>query len=371
MLMLKYFNELDDKKNYKLELIKEGNKVLYVDDANMDYLRLKYIVELANFEKFVNMFRHLNNISDYIFDNYGDYEKNLLDNMIESYPDLLISYESALSEKLYFLCDITKLLQIIYESNKEYYTNLNVKYNKALEEYKQKSSIIYKVLSKKTSILSASWYITPNECLYNTLNTEHKYCDFNSVYESLKRIPKSFDIDVSKIIIDNPERYFNEGHEIIKKGYITKKQYQFYTNSSYEPPYLLNEEGEMVNHQKQVNDIIIGIVMANGYFNKFFSDMNKYCHNPREELNKLDKMVNGFLPDILVRCCGFYKIDSRPYKTITTSDDNYEYTLKKYIEAGWHIDFRAPIVINREMGILDEKNHDEIKNKIMHYHLSD
>ena len=43
MLMLKYFNELDDKKNYKLELTKEGNKVFYVDDANMDYLLLKYI----------------------------------------------------------------------------------------------------------------------------------------------------------------------------------------------------------------------------------------------------------------------------------------------------------------------------------------
>ena len=62
---------------------------------------------------------------------------------------------------------------------------------------------------------------------------------------------------------------------------------------------------------------------------------------------------------MLVRCCGFHKVLSipeefYPIKTIVTSVINYEEVFREYIEKGWKINFVPPIVLNKELGKLEE-----------------
>lgn len=111
--------------------------------------------------------------------------------------------------------------------------------------------------------------------------------------------------------------------------------------------------------------------MARAYFYKFFEDMQKYCINFNEELNKLIEITSDDLVNILVRCCGFHKIESMLSKTITTSDINYNDTFKEYIEKGWNIKFIPPIVIQRDIGRIKELNMESpfvkkyIKNQVL------
>ena len=63
-------------------------------------------------------------------------------------------------------------------------------------------------------------------------------------------------------------------------------------------------------------------------------------------------MTNNDLVDILVRCCGFHKVESKVNKTITTSDVNYEKEFLEYIDKGWNIKFIPPIIIRKDLGIV-------------------
>ena len=44
--------------------------------------------------------------------------------------------------------------------------------------------------------------------------------------------------------------------------------------------------------------------------------MQNYCLSPKEEFEKLKKLTNNELTDILVRCCGFHKVESQLKKQL-------------------------------------------------------
>jgi hypothetical protein len=65
-------------------------------------------------------------------------------------------------------------------------------------------------------------------------------------------------------------------------------------------------------------------------------------------------MTKRDIRDILVRCAGFYKIESSLNKTITTSSLTPFEDLFEYIKRGWDVYSIPPIVVAREEGIIKE-----------------
>ena len=91
---------------------------------------------------------------------------------------------------------------------------------------------------------------------------------------------------------------------------------------------------------------------------KFFEDLCIYTDDPIIEIRKLIEMTNNDIGDILVRCCGFHKVESTQTKTITTSLINYESEFSDYINNGWTIRFIPPIIINKDKKNIEEYDSD-------------
>ena len=112
--------------------------------------------------------------------------------------------------------------------------------------------------------------------------------------------------------------------------------------------------GIPVTREKHVVNLILGIINAHACFYKFFEELCLYTENPKYEIKEIIKWTKNDIGDILVRCCGFHKVESMQEKTITTSCINYESELEEYINNGWNIQFLSPIIIDKDNKCLKE-----------------
>lgn len=101
-----------------------------------------------------------------------------------------------------------------------------------------------------------------------------------------------------------------------------------------------------ITRNRNVLKLLLGIVNAQACMYKSFEDLCIKTNNPKEELENLERITNDDIRDILVRFCGFHKVESIVDKTITTSLINYKETFKEYIDKGWTISFVPPIIID-------------------------
>lgn len=370
--MIKYFTELENKSTYYLPLINKidnGKKILY-----------DYKLPLSFIEKYSNLFQTSTSII-MIYKNYDIdkwYEKNKIYdyenactvwsnfNSLKEDGDfywILEDYNkinpSARDIELYFLLlkKITLLFEELFPEKKEYYHELNNIYCKAIEEINKLSTINYTPIMKDDTYLPDAWFITPNNYLYNPGKDGHKGCDltfsYNRMKESIITTKKS-----QNPYKNNEERvstgFIKLGKELEEKGYITENHFKLFLNYISQPAYLEEVDGMKVTREKHIVETVIGIIMAHGYFHRFFEEFKTYIKDPIVELDKLEKYTSNYLPDILVRCCGFHKIESVVDKTITTSCLNYEKQFEEYIARGWKINFIPPLYIDRKKGTIEE-----------------
>ena len=359
--MIKYFKELDNRNNYYLPLVDtqdKGKKVLR-----------DYKIPISFFEKYYNIFQiseslinvyKIFNIDKWFDENkYINYEKacSILDEYDSIDEDMywtLKDYKSIdiKSHDIEFYISLIERLTFLFidlfPNNKDYYKKLNSKLNQAKTELKEISTITYKANKIDNVYLPDSWFITPNGYLYNPGSDGHKGCDFTFCYNNIKKN--------NEINEGNSIAFINMARDIKEKGYITAGQFRVFLNYASQPAYLDSINGIPISREKNIIDTVIGVVMARAYFHKYFENMQKYCINFNEELNKLIEITNDDLVDILVRCCGFHKVESMLSKTITTSDINYKETFNEYIKRGWKIYFIPPIIIQRDIGQITEVN---------------
>lgn len=205
-----------------------------------------------------------------------------------------------------------------------------------------------------------SYYITPNGYLYSSGEYGHKKCDLNYTLIDIQNNIKN---GKSLKDIFNNENLFND---IIKESkFIEKNGYNF--DIDLEKLLDILKRNNNISNKTYSTKTIPGLIMAHSYFYKFFEDLIKYCDNPDEEFNKLMNFTNSYIIDILVRCCGFHKIESKN-KTIITSCVNYEIELMEYIEKGWTIEFISPYIIDKENGVIKEYTKDFITiKKVLKY----
>lgn len=358
--MIKYFKELDNRNSYYLPLVD-------VEDKGKKELH-DYQIPISFFERYHNIFQ----ISQSLINIYKTFN---IDKWFDE--NIYINYENACSildeynnidEDMYWILQDYKKVDVksrdieiyirlierlsflfidLFPKSKDYYEKINKMSIKAKIELKEMRTITYIPNKIDNVYLPDSWFITPNGYLYNPGSDGHKGCDFTFSYNEIKN---------NKSIKESSLYFINLAKNIKERGYITAGQFRFYLNYISQPAYLDSINGIPITREKHIVDIVVGVIMARAYFHKYFENMQKYCINFNEELNKLIEITNDDLVDILVRCCGFHKIESMLDKTITTSCINFEKEFNEYIKRGWKIHFLPPIIIQRDIGQITELN---------------
>lgn len=366
--MIEYFDELDNKNIYLplVNTLDTGKKNLYDYNIPMSFIE-KYNNIFKTSESLINIYKN--------FDIGKWFDENILIDYEES-CSIYSEYES-IAEEMYCILEDYKKIDVksknieiyfnlierlsflfihLFPENKKYYEKLNVLLKQMQEELKIYSTIIYTPNKVDNIYLPDAWFITPNGYLYN-VGSNHKGCNLTFSYNKLK-----YEIENDKQIfspfIGNKVKasvgFTSLANDIIKRGYVTNIEFKTFLNYISQPSYLDSVDGIPITREKHIVNIVTGIVMAHAYFNRFFEEFIEYVKNPKIEINKIEELTKCDISDVLVRCCGFHKIESMQNKTITTSCINYEEEFRDYIEKGWTIQFIKPIIINREKEIIEE-----------------
>lgn len=361
--MIKYFQELEDRQNYYLPLINTKDRgVLSVSNFTIPHsFFAKYQDLFTNSHSFIHMYKNFD-INKYFIENIGignydeicdisnEYEKiaEELDWVIDDYNKINVKL-SDIEWYFKFIERILYLFSQIYKERKEYYENLRKKYLKALKEFEKFTTIKYNPIREDNIYLTDAWFITQNKYLYNTGGKDgHRGTNLIYSYQKIK------EYILNNRKIDN--NHFELAKDIKSKKYITSNQFKIYLNYLSQPNYLTKIEGSPVTYENHIVNTVLGIVNARACFYEFFKKLQEQCTNPVVELNKIIELTNDDIGDVLVRCCGFHKIESQLYKTITTSCINYEYEFSEYIKKGWKIHFVPPIIINHQKKIVEYPN---------------
>lgn len=223
-----------------------------------------------------------------------------------------------------------------------------IKYIKDIENRRNYDLKLIDEKGKKVTIIFPdSWYILPNETLYNT-ECGHKgsllVIDEKIISHMLQ---SGWEIEpIYKCYVGLREK-------IVANGF-SEKEFNEYISYDYKTRYLDETHDVKTSHDENILKHIISIIDAKIYFYKFFNTLQKYTIDPYSEYEKIKEMTNDNITDILVRCCGFNKIESKIDDMITTSIVDYENEFLEYIEKGYKIGFVPPIMINKEKGIIEE-----------------
>lgn len=369
--MVKYFNMLENRKEFFLALINnQKREEIYSFNCNIP---ISYIKKYSNlFEKtefLIDVYKNFD-INQWFDKNvYINYEKvcsvlNEFENIKEEIDWILEDYKKidctskAIQDYLYLIERLSYIYMDLFPNERDFYALLNKTILEAIEELKIISTVKCKSNKGVNIYQPDAWYITPNNYLYNAGEDGHKSRDLTFNYNRLVRLIVNNEIDLSNHDISSS--YFNELEEIKENGYITASQFKVYLNYISQPVYLNSVSGMPITMDKRTIKLVSGIINAQQYFFKFFEDLFINTKSPISEINKIMKWTKNDIGDILVRCCGFHKIESMLEKTITTSCVDYEIQFEEYIKKGWKIQFVSPIIINQKLGEVEKYNNDFI-----------
>lgn len=369
--MVKYFNMLENRKEFFLALINnQKREEIYSFNCNIP---ISYIEKYSNlFEKtefLIDIYKNFD-INQWFDKNvYINYEKvcsvlNEFENIKEEIDWILEDYKKidctskAIQDYLYLIKRLSYIYMDLFPNERDFYALLNKTILEAIEELKIISTVKCKSNKGVNIYQPDAWYITPNNYLYNAGEDGHKSRDLTFNYNRLVRLIVNNEIDLSNHDISSS--YFNELEEIKENGYITASQFKVYLNYISQPVYLNSVSGMPITMDKRTIKLVSGIINAQQYFYKFFEDLFINTKSPISEINKIMKWTKNDIGDILVRCCGFHKIESTLEKTITTSCVDYEIQFEEYIKKGWKIQFVSPIIINQKLGEVEKYNNDFI-----------
>lgn len=377
--MIKYYKELENPSNFTIPLIKYNlmtkcSREIEKDDIPTKFIdryarlleairEVDFLVKSIDIEKMRERLGrkiHIEEAGIYSNETYSEAyacleeldeikyylsEQKKIEYKLSNISFMIKLYDEALSKVIFMFPGI-----------KKNWMEITQLFSSVLEELESYNTIIYKQAPRVPVNLTLpnAWYITPYGDLYNT-GEKGGHKETNLIY-SLQHIER---VIPNKLSIEKTQKEILEKRQrIIKNGFIDYYDFSTYLNYCYYPPYVVTSSkptlfNSLTYHPKIVNTIR-GIVSAKASFYNFFVNLQKYTKDPKYEFNKLINMTKRDIRDILVRCAGFYKIESSLNKTITTSSLTPFEDLFEYIKRGWDVYSIPPIVVAREEGIIKE-----------------
>lgn len=311
-IMMKYIQQLENRNEYYLPLVdvfERGEVGIREFQIPLSFY-IKYSDLFEEGKSYISLFKKID-LEKYwrenSFLNYNSYME--VSSCLERYDSIEEELYCIIQEynKIDFkerdvecfisiIISILKLLKDVYPHNKDIYEKSLNKFETAYDELKKLNSIVYnKNVSKyKKVFLPDSWFILPNQILYNTGNG-HKGSNLVNDFDC---IVNTFEHAKS---LEKVSKYYFDLEKSIKENGFTEGQFKSFLNLIYFPAYTDTTHEIPTCHEKYTLDHIIGIVMAKAYFYHFFENMQNYCLNLKKEFNKLRELTNNELSDIFVR----------------------------------------------------------------------
>ena len=381
--MIKYYKELEEKKQQYLNLIEPMQSIDFNIEINTLPLKF-YTINYKLFERLVNLDVLFNNLLPLeqdtefleLLDSYGgdDIFYDLSNYEIEKHGSFKRKFDFLMSKFKYekdtyeyyeylnsYIKSIIKLILIKADLNvenkrklKEYLisvktvatlqgklpSELEDEINLTLKELDNYDFVLPHRTKNIKFTLPDSWYITPSGELYNSMGEDgHKTSNLKYAYfaEINDEIGKNSDSN----------HYLDQLSRIATNMYITNSDFQECFNLIYN--FASCYYGK--SYDRKLVKLITGIYSAHACFFSFFEELKLKSANYVDDLKYIRQLD---MDDLLVRICGFHKISSQYNKTITTSCVNYEEEFDEYIKNGWHIDFVSPIIISENRRKLEE-----------------
>ncbi|MBO6195641.1 MAG: hypothetical protein J6O56_04830 [Bacilli bacterium] len=362
--MIKYFKELENRNNYYLPLINiddNGKKEVY--DSIVPSSFIEKNAELFSIgPSLINIFNNINidecwnnsfenyEIKSEFISEYYRIQEDELPYAIHFFNNINIDCSSIINY-LNIMNRLSIFFKDMFSHNKEIYESFSKKIKKAIKELEEYNTIEYQPKKEDLIYQPDSWYITPNNYLYNTGNSDHKGRDllfnYHEICSSINNDEPINNPRFSSNCTSVSKAFLNISKNIEKNEYVTIIDFKTFLNYLSQPMCLEKIDNVIpITREKHIIQIIVGIVNAQAAMYNFFEDLCINTNNPKEELEKIEMLTNNNIRDILVRCCGFHKVESTVDKTITTSLINYEEAFIEYIDRGWTISFVPPIIID-------------------------
>lgn len=401
--MYKYFSELDTPNDFKIYLKKRPfdikseyrfSNVLLPESILFQYKKLfkrldaiDKFIEITNEKKFQSCFTYeayeaLGYLLSFKEDTYHfiKRDKNKVVLTSSDIYNLMINYLRPID-----------CLKILYPELKMFFEEIKEMIIKTKDDIKKISTIKISSVDKAYIYKSPNaWYITPKGFLYNTGSDDgHKMGNlvypFNQIIEILLE-------QNSKISNMNLNEKINE---IQERGFITKDEFSNYANLIYELPTIITPEIEHEiekynyitklskeefdkiesqnfpspyrSYQTNLITLVTGHLSAMSSLYESFSKLN-VSNRKAEICNEILSISQNYLADILVRYCGFHKIESTIDKTITTSSLYGISLLKNYLDKGWNLNIVPGITYDK---FLDEISEVDLNSYFIEKHLEE
>lgn len=376
--MVKYYEELEKNNSVYLPLIDYR--------INDKYIVKNYEMPISFFEKHKLLFEIINDINsilnsinlDDLYNNIiKKYNKEILFDYKNYYIDMDIysAINELITEKFPGICNLQSkisldkydlgrliffykeavyFLSYIYPDKEDKFNNIDEYLRKVSSDLGEYGNIKIIPDDRINLYLPDNWYITPYNRLYNSGDKDsHKVLNlvytFNDIEENIK---KGVSINSGPY---SSNYYFERYKRIRNENYITNTDFTEYLNYVY--TYVsFDKSFERRCHDPRIIETVLGVVSANMEVYRFFENLQKYTINPKKEYERLLELTAFDKADILVRCCGFHKMNVCKQKVISTSKINCGEDFYEYLKRGWDVEYRSPIIVNREKGIVEELN---------------
>ena len=195
---------------------------------------------------------------------------------------------------------------------------------------------------KENYIIPNCYYINSQGLLYNCFGDDgHKESNLTYTYNLIKdyfydnryvSLNDDDKISLHKILIEELETY----KRIITTKSVTRIDVMQYIHLDFcdlKDPFIVK--------------LIIGIISSKIIMLNRFIELENKLNNKREDIDKIIDLSKDDIKDILVRYCGFHKIESLENKTITTSSLDLN-SFINYFDNDWTIDIVSKISILNE-----------------------
>ncbi len=188
---------------------------------------------------------------------------------------------------------------------------------------------------KKNYIIPNSFYINSKGLLFNSFGERgHKEENLMYIYSLAKyQFNGGTDsITLEKILLDEQETY----KRIVETNTITRNDVQKYVHLDFcdlTDPLIIK--------------LVIGIISSKIIFLKKFINLENNSKDKKADLDRIISLSKDDINDILVRYCGFHKVEAKEKRAITTSSLDLN-IFTNYFENGWKVNLVPRISLRDE-----------------------
>ena len=387
--MYTYFSELDCPDKFKLYLKKNSCRNEYKTVYNVH-------LEDTFFHKYRNVFQmlaFLDLLSQGLYEELSFTSPYLSKDEYLNLCDFFQYKETCNQETPTFFSNDYDLHYLLtqYADCCKYLTDIFPQFQEILMSTEKEIQSMLKDLENKTNILlpdnnngvvftcENAWFLTPSGYLYNTGGEDghqngNLSVPFSKIYNFLLQGEK----------VPNTSNY-QKIKNILNLGFVTSEEFQNYANSVYFLPTILTPEVEddimryyrIMNlspseqeqllqkkdfsfpalersYQPNIIKLVVGHLAAEGDLFHSFQKVNT-SHKKKEIIQKIYTFSNQDFSDVLVRYCGFHKVESCE-KKITTSSLYGIQEFKEYLNHGWSLYIIPKIVYDATLDDVHEMN---------------